>query len=178
MKIRQTTLADLPVLLETYEYGRQLQRMLGNYHQWRDGHPRQEILEQDIQSGNSFVCVIDEPNLLGLEMGTIVATFYISEQPLPLFDTIYNGNWLNGENYVTIQRMCTNGKIKGASQVCMQWIIEHYQNVKIYTHETNSPMIHVIQKYGFAFCGHILPEDGEPRNAYQYAVANQFKEVM
>ena len=178
MKIRQTTFSDMPDLLETFDYGRKLQRALGNYYQWRNGEPNQSVLEQDIRDGTSYVCVIDEHSNCDLPIGTIVATFYLLKGENAIFKTLKDGTWLNPSPYVTIHRMCTNGKIKGASQFCMKWIIERYDNIRIYTHDTNKQMIHVIEKYGFSYCGNIYPPDGEPRNAYQYAADNQIKEVM
>lgn len=178
MKIRQTSWVDLPILMDMFDYGRKLQRQLGNVYQWQNGDPSQAVLEADIQSGHSYVCVTDEAEEPLLPKGTIVATFYLLQDHNPLFDTLTNGDWLSHDPYVTIHRMCTNGKLKGASQYCMRWVLDHYSNIRIYTHETNKPMIHVIQKFGFSFCGHIFPADGEARNAYHYVANEQIKEVI
>ncbi|MGP6139702.1 MULTISPECIES: hypothetical protein [unclassified Jeotgalibaca] len=178
MKIRRSTIFDLPCLLKMFDYGRRLQRELGNHYQWRNGEPSQAALEQDIQDGTSYVCVIDEQDHSVLPKGTILATFNLSPEENKLFETLDNGSWINDYPYITIQRMCTNGKVKRASQFCMQWIIEQYANVRIYTHETNKPMIHVIEKHGFAYCGRIYPPDGEPRYAYHYVAIEAMKEVM
>lgn len=178
MKIRPSKITDLPDLVEMFHYGRNLQRLLGNHYQWQNGYPDQALLEQDIYSGNSYVCVVDEQSSLPLAAGTVIGTFYLCELDFPLFQTIQHGEWLNESPYVTVQRLCTNGKAKGVSQFCLNWINERYGNVKIYTHKTNLPMVHVIEKCGFQYCGEVVPGDQEPRNAYQYVVANQIQGVM
>lgn len=168
MKIRKATIEDLPVLLDIFAYGRQLQRRLGNSHQWQNGHPKREVLEQDLRSGNSYVCVVNEHTATDLPEGTILATFYVHQGENPVFGSDQDEVWLNEDPYVTVHRMCSNGKVKGACQFCINWVTEQFDNVRIFTHEINQPMVHIVQKYGFQYCGEIYPYDAEPRKAFQY----------
>lgn len=178
MKIRQTTIFDLPDLMDMFEYGRKYQRELGNHYQWRNGEPSRETLQGDIQKETSYVGIVDEHDHTDVPKGTIVATFNLSPEEQAVFETLTEGEWLSDEPYFTIQRMCSNGKLKGASQSCIKWILERYSNLRIYTHETNKPMIHIVEKYGFTYCGDIHPSDGEPRKAYQYEDTRAIEEVM
>lgn len=177
MKIRQTTQQDLPTLLEIFAYGRRLQRSLGNHFQWRNGHPSRQLLEEDIATGTSYVCVADQTESPAIEPGTILATFHLRRGENPVFHSLEQGTWVNEAPYVTVERMCSNGKTKGACQFCLQWVTQQFGNVRIFTHETNKPMLHIVQKYGFQYCGEIFPEDGEPRKAFQYA-SKQYIGVM
>lgn len=167
MKIRQTNEADIERILEIFEHGRQVQLATGNPNQWRKGHPGREQVMKDISAGFSYVCVIDETDDTDLPLGTVVATFAALEGEDPTYQEI-EGGWLNDANYVTIHRISTSGAIKGTGQKCMQWVIDHYDNIKIDTHHLNQPMIHVIEKFGFKYCGVIYISDGTARNAYQY----------
>lgn len=169
MLIRRTTSADIPAVMDIFEHGRKVQRQTGNLNQWVAGHPRQALVEQDIQQGASYVCVVDENDQqTTVKSGTVIATFAAIEGEDPTYRVMEGGVWLNDAPYVTIHRISTNGKVKGAGQICMEWVLERYNNVRIDTHHMNQPMIHVIEKYGFQYCGIIYIADGTARNAYHY----------
>ena len=56
MRIRKSTRADLPRLMEIYAYAREFMAETGNPHQLGDsGNPKQETLEQDIERGTGYV---------------------------------------------------------------------------------------------------------------------------
>lgn len=169
MQIRPTREADIPAVMAIFDHGRNVQRQTGNLNQWADGHPRLELIQQDIQKGSSYVCVTDEQDVdSDLEPGTIVATFAAIEGEDPTYGYIEGDGWLNDSPYVTVHRISTSGLIKGAGQICMEWVLEHYDNVRIDTHRLNQPMIHVVEKYQFQYCGVIYIADGTARNAYHY----------
>lgn len=168
MKIRQTKTEDIQRILEIFDYGRRVQLETGNLNQWRKGHPSRELVMADMASGSSYVCVVDELDETNLPVGTILATFAAIEGEDPTYGRVEGGSWLNDAPYVTIHRISTSGQIKGIGQHCVQWVINHYDNIKIDTHYLNQPMIHVIEKLGFRYCGIIYISDGTARNAYQY----------
>ena len=168
MKIRQTVVEDIERILEIFEYGRQVQLATGNLNQWRKGHPGRDLLLKDLANGFSYVCVVDENDETELAIGSIVASFAASEGEDPTYFELEGGAWLNEAPYVTVHRISTSGEIQGAGQFCMQWVIDRYDNVKIDTHALNQPMIHVIEKFNFKYCGIIYVGDRSPRNAYQY----------
>lgn len=171
MRIRRATNADIPAIMAIFEHGRQVQRATGNLNQWAKGHPRQALVEQDIRQGASYVCVVDEEatdQQSSDASGTVIATFAALEGEDPTYLQIEDGAWLNDSPYVTIHRISTNGAVKGAGQICMEWVLERYDNVRIDTHHLNQPMIHVVEKFGFKYCGVIYIADGTARNAYHY----------
>ncbi|MGO4929381.1 GNAT family N-acetyltransferase [Fundicoccus sp. Sow4_D5] len=172
MKIRHTVKEDIERILEIFEHGRQVQLKTGNPNQWRKGHPGRELVMKDLMAGFSYVCVVDEKDQTDLPVGTIVATFAALEGEDPTYTTVEGGQWLNDAPYVTIHRISTSGQLKGTGQHCMQWVIDHYNNIKIDTHHLNQPMIHVIEKFGFKYCGVIYVGDGTARNAYHYTRLN------
>lgn len=167
MKIRQTERHDIDRILAIFEHGRQVQLKTNNPNQWRKGHPGRDLVIKDMSAGFSYVCVVDETDETDLPVGEIVATFAAIEGEDPTYTTVEGGQWLNDEPYVTIHRLSTSGDLRGAGQYCMQWVLEHYDNIKIDTHQLNQPMIHIIEKFGFKYCGVIYVSDGTARNAYQ-----------
>ena len=60
-------MADVQRQLELFDIARSVMRNTGNMEQWTNGYPSQEVIEDDIVAGNSYVCMDDE--------GEMVATF-------------------------------------------------------------------------------------------------------
>lgn len=54
--------------------------------QWQDGYPNDEVISQDIETGNSYVLVED---------GGVIGTAYIVAGHEPNYDYIEDGAWLN-----------------------------------------------------------------------------------
>ena len=50
---------------------------------------------------------------------------------------------------------------------CVNYALQHSDNIKIDTHHDNKVMQHQLEKEGFVRCGIIKLENGEPRIAYQ-----------
>lgn len=169
MRIRPTELTDIERILEIFEYGRQVQIASGNPNQWRKGHPGRELVLKDINQQASYVCVTEADEVEGLPEGTIVATFAVIEGIDPTYTHIEGGAWLNDAPYVTIHRISTSGQVKGSGQFCMQWVKDRYDQIRIDTHSLNQPMIHLIEKFGYKYCGVIYVADGTARNAYHYS---------
>lgn len=178
MKIRQTVITDLPALLETFDYGRKALRETNNNVQWKNGYPSAELLQQDIASGTSYVCVVDEKDETDLPLGTIVATIYIQMGENKVFDNVPAEQWVNNDPYVTVQRLCGNGKLKGAGIFCLKWATENFDNIRIYTHESNVFMKKIISKVGFHFCGQALLVDDIPRDIYQFVRTDDTKSAI
>ncbi len=159
MDIRKSTLADLPRMMEIYEYARGFMAETGNPHQWGDeGYPKKELLEQDIEKGISYVIELD-----GRVCGVFV--FIIGDDPTYAY--IENGQWLNDEVYGTIHRIAGDGSCRGLLQECMKYCSMQVDNIRIDTHHDNKVMQGAIGKCGFEECGVIYVADGSPRIAYQ-----------
>lgn len=160
MKIRKATIEDLPKMREIFNYGRELQIQTGNPNQWEEGYPSKNLMMEDMEKGAAHVCESDQ--------GEIMAVLSIFTEPDPTYYEI-EGEWLNDEPYTTIHRIATSGVVKGVGQYCLQWVQERSENVRIDTHKDNAPMKYVLEKLGFAYCGVIYLDNGDPRDAYHYA---------
>lgn len=158
MLIRKTTLQDLPQTEELYRRARCFMRLNGNAMQWGGSYPQKEILLKDIGQGVSYVCVQDS-NICGV--------FAFIKGPDKTYKIIENGAWLNDEPYYVIHRFTTGGQRKGIGKFCLEWCLKQGKNIRIDTHKNNKPMLNLINKTGFKYCGIIYTHDGTERLAFQ-----------
>jgi len=159
MQIRKTTPKDLIAVLQIYADARQYMAESGNPNQWHSGHPRREIIESDISVGKSYVCVNGEE---------ILAVFFFDIAPDPTYIKI-DGAWPTPGEYGVVHRIARapyNNTAKGAGAFCINWCCEHAPHIRIDTHKDNTPMLVLLQKLGFKYCGVIWLENGEERLAF------------
>lgn len=159
MKIRKTTIQDLPKVMEIYAQARALMVETGNPTQWGQGHPAQWMIEADIAQGLSYVCEQDT--------GEIGGVFYFSTDPDPTYAQI-DGAWQNHAPYGVVHRIARGENAKGVGAFCLEWCYQQTKNVRIDTHENNAPMLQLLEKLGYVYCGIVwLAEIGETRMAFQ-----------
>ena len=143
MKIRKTTLTDLPTVMQIYKEAQQMMVETQNPDQWAIGYPAQATIEKDIENDLSYVC---EDN------GNIAAVFYFAIQPDPNYVKI-DGAWKNDEPYGVVHRIARARNAKGAGAFCLKWCITQADNVRIDTHKNNTPMLKLLESLGFEYCG-------------------------
>ncbi|MBQ8129563.1 MAG: N-acetyltransferase, partial [Clostridia bacterium] len=74
MEIRHSREADFERIMEIYARARAFMAAHGNPNQWGPTKwPPEELIQSDIRSGNSYVCVGDG--------GRVVGTFYFVQGP-------------------------------------------------------------------------------------------------
>lgn len=158
MSIRRATSADLPAIMRIYDIARQTMRDNGNFAQWVNGYPRRELVEDDIDRGESYVITgnDDKPH----------AVFMFAIGDDPTYRIIEDGNWLNDEPYGVIHRIGSDGQVKGVMGAATRFALECIADVRIDTHADNAPMQRALTNAGFQRCGTIYCEDGTPRIAY------------
>lgn len=168
MKIRKTRLEEIQTVMQLYDHARAFMRSTGNKTQWINGYPSQEIVRQDIQQGNSYVCVDD------YEM--IVGVFCFSWAIEPNYRIIENGRWLNDSPYGVIHRLASSGRQKGIGDFCLRWCLKQCPNIRVDTHRDNRVMQKILERNGFQVCGVIYVEDGTPRVAFQKDISPSQKQ--
>lgn len=99
--------------------------------------------------------------------GDIVASFAFIPSPEPTYARIYEGQWLDDEPYHVVHRLASTAASHGVFNDVMDWCMNVAGNLRIDTHRDNVIMRHVIDKYGFAYCGIIYLLDGAERLAFQ-----------
>ncbi|GAB6982387.1 hypothetical protein JCM15908A_07620 [Prevotella dentasini JCM 15908] len=161
MKVRKATAADLDTVLRLIENGRKKMKASGNLHQWTDGHPGRECIENDIRRGNSYLLLpeTDDP--------APVATFAFILGKEPTYAHIEQGDWLNTEPYGVVHRVASADGTRGVVAEITRFCARHTDNIRIDTHADNLPMQKALSRLGYILCGVIHLDDGAPRLAYQ-----------
>lgn len=155
--IRKAEMKDLPGILPIFEAAREFMRESGNASQWTGGYPSEEIISDDISSGNFYV----EEN-----EGKIRGCFAFITGPEPTYQNI-DGEWLSDEPYGTIHRLASSGEVKGMADRCIAFCRARVSNLRADTHENNRIMQKLLLRNGFRYCGIIRVRDGSERLAYQ-----------
>ncbi len=158
MEIRKSTPEDIDLIMECISIARQSMRANGNNVQWINGYPSKELMLESVKNGFNYLVFNGE---------NVVATFDFIIGDDPNYAIIENGKWLDEEKYGVIHRLASNGKAKGVAQFCFEWCFTQFPNIRIDTHETNTPMQKVLERLGYQPCGIIHVADGTPRLAFQ-----------
>jgi hypothetical protein len=159
MIIRKSAAEDIPALLGIFAIARKFMAETGNPNQWAAGYPSENLLQQDISSGDSYV--VQRGN-------AVVATFVLRGGNDPTYDVISEGAWQYDTPYATIHRIASNGQVKGILHQAMAFALQNYDSIRIDTHRDNQVMQSAIRKEGFVYCGIIHCWNGSERLAYQY----------
>lgn len=173
MKIRNALLDDIPSMRVIFTEAKQKMDASGNSTQWKPGHPTDEKLREDIS--RSFSYVVEEE-------GKVIATFALAICDDPTYKIIEQGEWksaMTGKTYSagkwlddtlpygTIHRVASLHGYHGVMNMVMDFCFSKIDNIRIDTHRNNKPMLHVIEKHGFTYCGIIHVADGTERFAFQ-----------
>jgi len=145
--------------MEIYAYARACMKESGNPNQWFDNHPPKHLIEADIDAGHSYVCTNESE---------VSAVFYFHIEAEPTYNKI-NGQWLNDEPYGVIHRIARGPLGKGAGAYAINWCFAQHPNIRIDTHKDNIPMLLLLKRLGFKYCGIIKIENGDERMAFQIA---------
>ena len=158
MTIRKAVCEDKEEILGIFAIAREYMRSTGNHEQWSGNYPGEEIIDEDIKNGCSYVCE-DE--------GEIIAVFYFNIGDDPTYKVIYEGEWKNALPYAVIHRIAVKYQGRGLVKTCFDYCFGQYNNLKIDTHKDNIPMQKALVKNGFEYCGIIHLKNGDERLAYQ-----------
>ena len=158
--IRKALYEDVPVIMRLIDEARGIMRSCGNVNQWIDGYPSQETIENDIRNGHCYLCVEQGS-------GEVIASFAFIPGPEPTYKEIYQGEWLDDEPYHVVHRLASTATSHGVFKDVMDYCKGVAGNLRIDTHRDNVIMRHVIERYGFTYCGIIYLLNGDERLAYQ-----------
>lgn len=159
--IRKSTITDIPRMMEIFAVARRFMKETDNPNQWADNYPSEDLLKEDIKSGDSYVCISEN---------NIVATFVLRGGKDPTYDIIYDGEWKNDQPYATIHRIASSREVNGIFNSVMEFALQTYLSIRIDTHRDNKVMQQAILKSGFEYCGIINCWNGDERLAYQFTV--------
>ena len=158
MIIRKATPSDINDVMEIFSRAREFMRSAGNNEQWSNGYPSREVIENDQQSGCSYVVV---------DNGEIIGTFFFKIGIDPTYVKIYDGEWISDEEYGVIHRIAVKYHGRNIASFVYNYCFERVKSLRIDTHRDNIPMQKSLMKNGFVYCGIILLASGDERLAYQ-----------
>ena len=150
-------------MMQIYAYARDFMAQHGNPNQWGPTNwPPKELLQQDIRSGNSYVCVDEDGQIIG-------TFFYIYGEDIePTYRKIEDGTWLDDSPYGAVHRVASDGSRPGIGAFCINWAYAQCGHLRIDTHGDNVVMQSLLKKLGFKHCGTIyVEEDNYPRLAFE-----------
>ena len=164
MEFRKTKIKDIDEILEIYKNGSDSLKADG-VDQWQNDRPSSKTLLQDIEMEESYALVDNN------EVKGTAAVIFGGEQT---YEIIFNGMWLNEEEYCTIHRMAVlqESRRTGIAKAMMKEIeklclAKGIYNIRIDTHEDNNKMRNFLENFGFVYCGKIFLRNGDLRVAYQ-----------
>ncbi len=160
MKIRKATLNDLEELMQLYAHAREEMIKNNNPHQWSTVEPEQSKVISRINDGVHYIIE---------ENGHICGSFSLIPGKDPTYEHI-DGQWLNDLPYFTIHTIASNNIVKGILKAALDYGFSICNTIRIDTHIDNRIMIHLLEKYGFTFCGVIRLKNLEPRQAYMKTI--------
>lgn len=157
MKIILAQTTDIPVIMQLFQKARKYMIANNNSSQWGDNYPTIDIIEEDINKQQTYLCTINNK---------IEGVFSLINKPDPTYTTITGRGWLNDNTYLTLHRIASSGNYKGMGEKLIEWSYQQLPNLRIDTHKDNKPMLHLLKKLNFIYCGTITVEDGTERLAF------------
>lgn len=149
MKMSLAGLEDLPRIMELVDAAKDFMHRHNNF-QWDHEYPLQDTFEKDIINQDLYV----------FKERDIIESFICINKDIP--SEYMPLKWTTGTNCLVIHRMVTNTSLmgKGLAQKMVAFAIEKaknedYQSVWTDTNSKNKGALHLFEKLGFQFVGHI-----------------------
>lgn len=162
MIFRLATLEDLPQIMPMFEDA--VARMLREgKQQWDETYPCLPHILDDIMAGKGYVMTD------GMDVVAYGAVVFSGE---PAYDEL-EGEWLTDGDYVVIHRIVVAQKSQGSGVATLFFeAVERLAaekgigSFRIDTNFDNFPMLHLMDKCGFEYCGEVSYERGR-RKAFE-----------
>ena len=163
---RKATTKDIDQVMEAVEFSRELLRLQGNG-QWQDGYPNRNDFINDINNGRLFVVTdINNPKIIA----GVCALTYREED----YHHLYEGKWLTDLPYMVMHRVAVKKEYQhlGYGKKLFELFIkqaelEGYHSLRIDTHEGNAVMRHLIESFGFIYCGKAILTPNKDRMVFE-----------
>lgn len=160
-KAIETDIAEImPIFYQAQEYLKQK-----GINQWQNNYPNIDVVKNDIKNNNCYVLI---------DSVKVIATVSISFNPEVTYGSIYEGKWINNEEYAVIHRIAIDNNYKGTglSSLILEKIeklcfAKNVHSIKTDTHRDNVAMQKMLKKNGFEYCGIIYLLDGNERFAFE-----------
>lgn len=152
MEIRKATHADIPRIMEIFEYARGFMAEHGNEIQWGPRKwPPEWLIRSDIEEGIGYV-VVNEDRPVGY------FAYLYGKDIEPTYKVIEGGAWLDESPYGVIHRLAGDGSVKGIGEACINWCASQSAHLRADTYKLNTVMQNLLTKCGFTYTGIIYIE--------------------
>lgn len=162
---RLSTIEDVPAIGVIVNQAKKYLKEQGSP-QWQDGHePHAAVIREDIKKKASYVLTLN---------GEIVGTVALIAEKDPIYEAI-DGKWQGNGPYVSLHHVAVsqNYRGKGLGKTLLTSAIQQaqllgFEDIRIDTYPANQPMLTLINKLGFVYCGMIcFPFEHGERKAFQ-----------
>ena len=159
---RKARLSDLDSVMAIIDEAKKFIRESGNT-QWQEGYPNHQTITDDINSGHSYVLVVD---------GEIAGTSALIVGEDPAHTRIDHGEWHDTENpYATINRIALASKFRGQhlsdyflSDLITLAQVQGIHNVRMDTSRKNIPLQKIAERFGFKHRGQTYVDAANDQN--------------
>lgn len=166
LNYRKAVIDDIDQVMVAVEDAREFLKEQGNG-QWQDGYPNRDDFIHDIKSGRLFVVLDDDsPDII---VGCVAFTYREEE-----YHHLYEGKWLSEREYMVMHRVAVKKEYRSLGYgkklfevFIKQATLEGYRSLRIDTHEKNSVMRHIIESFGFIYCGKVILTPNKDRVVYE-----------
>ena len=162
MILRKATFSEKDIIWEILQQAIEQRKQDGS-EQWQNGYPNEETVLDDITNGFGYVLV---------EQDSVIAYAAIIFGKEPAYEDI-DGKWLTNQDYVVVHRVATSNAVKGRGVATHLFILieelsstQNVFSIKVDTNFDNIPMMRILGKLNYTYCGEIF-FGGAPRRAYE-----------
>ena len=155
-KLTKATLSDIPIIWKIIQQAI-VRRKNDGSQQWQDGYPNEAVIEQDILKGIGYV-LTDEETIAGY------AAILFNDEPA--YEKL-KGTWLTNGEFVVVHRVAVSDDYlgKGLAQKIFHFteiiaIENNIYSIKVDTNFDNIPMLKILEKLGYTYCGEVILRDG------------------
>ena len=120
--------------------------------QWQQGYPDYDCILNDIRSKNLYGEYVE---------GRLVSIACLIKGIDPNY-LVIDGKWLSDDDYMSVHRIAVRdgyhkmGFASNLIQYAKEYALKNkIKSIRIDTHRANIPMLKVIEKAGFVYCGKI-----------------------
>jgi len=163
MILKKAVVSDLNFIWNIIQQAIEQRKQDGS-EQWQNGYPNEQTIGEDLKNGCAYVLVHNN---------IIIAYSAIIFGIEPAYNEI-NGSWLTKNNdYLVVHRVATLNSEKGKGvathlfRLIENMCIEQKVNsIRVDTNFDNVPMLKILDKLGYTYCGEIFISD-KSRRAYE-----------
>jgi GNAT superfamily N-acetyltransferase len=152
LNFRLGEMNDIPRCLEIIDDAKNFMQSYGSG-QWSINTPREEKLIRDVNNRALYL----------LEVNFSVNGIFVLYEKEPTYDLIYDGKWItDGSSFIVIHTFAIDSVFRkhGYGKAVLDYVKEKAiknkkSSIRLDTHELNSPLINLLNREGYSYCGWI-----------------------